>query len=88
MGFSHEAYVAYGVRVPVGPYVSDDAGLYPSEQVDQALSVPTVRAFCPDVGHLEAEGVLAARLAWPDRIELRGDVKLSSPASRATASAD
>lgn len=54
MGFSHEAYVAYGVRVPVGPYVSDDAGLYPSEQVDQALSVPTLRAFCPDVGHLEA----------------------------------
>jgi hypothetical protein len=54
MGFRHGAYVAYGVRVPVDPYVSDDAGLYPSEQVDQALSVPTLCASCPDVGYLEA----------------------------------
>lgn len=54
MGFSHEAYVAYGVRVPVGPYQYDDTGRSPGEQVDQALSVPTLRAFCPDVGHLEA----------------------------------
>lgn len=54
MGFSHEAYVAYGVRVPVHPYHYDDTGRSPGEQVDQALSVPTVRDFCPDVGHLEA----------------------------------
>jgi hypothetical protein len=54
MGFSHEAYVAYGVRIPVHPYRSDGTGRTPGEQVDQALSVPTVKAACPDVGHLEA----------------------------------
>jgi hypothetical protein len=54
MGFSHEAYVAYGVRIPVHPYHYDDTGRGPGEQVDQALSVPTLKAFCPEVGHLQA----------------------------------
>lgn len=54
MGFSHEAYVAYGVRVPVNPYHYDENGRSPGEQVDQALSVPSVKEACPDVGHLEA----------------------------------
>lgn len=54
MGFSHDAYVAYGVRIPLGAYQSDDEGLYPSEVVDLVLSVPTVKAYCPDVGHLQA----------------------------------
>lgn len=54
MGFSHEAYVAYGVRVPVHPYHYDENGHSPGEQVDQALSVPTLEQFCHDVGHLQA----------------------------------
>jgi hypothetical protein len=41
MGFSHEAYVAYGVRVGVNPYHYDENGRSAGEQVDQALSVPT-----------------------------------------------
>lgn len=54
MGFSYAAYVAYGVRIPVNPYSYDDNGRPPAEQVDQALSVPTVKAACPDVGHMQA----------------------------------
>lgn len=54
MGFSTSAYVAYGVHVPVNPYHRDSNGRSAGEQVDQALQVPTVKAACPDVGHLEA----------------------------------
>lgn len=50
----YSAYVAYGVHIPVNPYRSDDTGLFPDEQVDKALSVPTVKAACPDVGHIQA----------------------------------
>lgn len=54
MGYSQEAYVAYGVYIPLDPYAQDEAGLLTTEQVDQALSVPTVKIECPEVGHLSA----------------------------------
>lgn len=56
MGFGHEAYVAYGVRIPVNPYHyhSNEDHLFADEQVTKALSVPTVKAACPDVGYLQA----------------------------------
>lgn len=54
MGYSTSAYVAYGVQVPVNPYRYDSNDRNPGEQVDQALQVPTVKAACPDVGHLSA----------------------------------
>lgn len=57
MGYSTSAYVAYGVRVPVNPYEYDENGRNPGEQVDQALSVPTVKEACPDVGHMSAGDV-------------------------------
>lgn len=54
MSISHGSYLAYGLRVSINPYEYNDEGLTPGEQVGQALSVPTVRATCPDVGHLQA----------------------------------
>lgn len=54
MGFSYDAYVAYGVHIPVDPYRYDESGHLPSDQVDLALSVPTVKEACPDVRYLEA----------------------------------
>ncbi len=54
MGFSEEAYVAYGVHIPVDPHSYDEADMSIGEQVDQALSVPTVKIACPEVGHLSA----------------------------------
>ncbi len=54
MGMYYEAYVAYGLRIPRDPYRCDNTGRTPREQVDQLLSVPTVKDACPDVGHLEA----------------------------------
>jgi hypothetical protein len=54
MGYSTDAYLAYGVRVPVNPYHYDENGRNPGEQVDQALSVPTLKEVAPDVGHLSA----------------------------------
>lgn len=54
MGISYDAYVAYGVRVGINPYSYNESGHDPGVQVDGALSVPTVKEACPDVGHLEA----------------------------------
>ncbi len=52
MGMFHAAYVAYGVQVDVDPYGHDR----PTDQIDDALSVPTVKEACPDVDHLLAGG--------------------------------
>lgn len=54
MGYSTSAYVAYGVRIPLSPYVYDENERNVGEQVDQVLSVQTVKAACPDVGHMTA----------------------------------
>lgn len=56
MGFVQEAYVAYGVYIPeISPHAySETAGMSVPEQVDQALSVPTVKTACPEVSHLSA----------------------------------
>lgn len=56
MGIWTGAYVAYGVEVPGGAYAPEplEEGMYRDEAVDRALSVPAVRAVCPDVGHLSA----------------------------------
>lgn len=57
MGYYTTAYVAYGVQIPINPYHRNEQGDCASDQVDDALSVPTVKEACPDVGHLTAGNV-------------------------------
>lgn len=44
------AYLAYGLHIPVDLYAHD--GRTPGEVVDEALSAPGMKIWCPDVGHL------------------------------------
>jgi len=47
MGYYHSTYFAYGIHIPLeGPAWKE------AERADERL--PTIKADCPDVGHLEA----------------------------------
>lgn len=54
MSTSYSAYVAYGIEIPISPYGYDDSGCNAAEIVDKTLAVETVKAACPNVGHLQA----------------------------------